>query len=58
MFTRKTMQILSLSFILLILSYSGIFGQNKKYDVVIYGGTLPELRRPSDIENGKIGSDH
>lgn len=39
MVPRKIIQSLCLSFILLILNYSATFGQNKKYDVVIYGGT-------------------
>lgn len=37
--SKKIIQILSLSFILLMLTYPEISGQNKKYDIVIYGGT-------------------
>lgn len=39
MFIKKIIRALILSVIFLMLSYSGIFAQNKKYDVVIYGGT-------------------
>jgi hypothetical protein len=39
MVPKKIIQTLSLGFIFLMLNYSGLFAQNKKYDVVIYGGT-------------------
>lgn len=39
MVIKKIIRALVLSVIFLILSHSGIFAQNKKYDLVIYGGT-------------------
>ncbi|MBF6628060.1 MAG: FAD-dependent oxidoreductase [Proteiniphilum sp.] len=53
MFTKKTIRALSLSVIFLILSYSGISGQNKKYDVVIYGGTSAGIA--SAIQASRMG---
>ncbi|MDR2776065.1 MAG: FAD-dependent oxidoreductase [Tannerella sp.] len=53
MLPRKTILTLSLSFILLILNYSGIFAQNKKYDVVIYGGTSAGIA--SAIQTSRMG---
>lgn len=53
MVPRKIIQALSLSFILLILNYSAIFGQNKKYDVVIYGGTSAGIA--SAIQTSRMG---
>ena len=53
MVRRKIIQILSLSFILLMLNYSGVFGQNKKYDVVIYGGTSAGVA--SAIQTSRMG---
>lgn len=53
MFTKKTIRALSLSVIFLIMSYSGISGQNKKYDVVIYGGTSAGIA--SAIQASRMG---
>lgn len=53
MFTKKTIRALSLSVIFLILSYSVITGQNKKYDVVIYGGTSAGIA--SAIQASRMG---
>lgn len=53
MVPRKIIQILSLSLILLMLNYSGIFGQNKKYDVIIYGGTSAGVA--SAIQTSRMG---
>ena len=50
---RKIIQILHLSLILLMLNYSGIFGQNKKYDVIIYGGTSAGVA--SAIQTSRMG---
>ncbi|KUK78041.1 MAG: putative xanthan lyase, partial [Proteiniphilum acetatigenes] len=53
MFAKKTIRALSLSVIFLMLNYSGIFGQNKKYDVVIYGGTSAGIA--SAIQTSRMG---
>ena len=53
MVRRKIIQILNLSFILLMLNYSGVFGQNKKYDVIIYGGTSAGIA--SAIQTSRMG---
>ena len=53
MFIKKTIRALSLSVIFLMLNYSGIFGQNKKYDVVIYGGTSAGIA--SAIQTARMG---
>ena len=53
MFPKKIIQILSLSFIFLMISHSGIFAQNKKYDVVIYGGTSAGIA--SAIQTSRMG---
>jgi len=53
MVPRKIIQILHLSLILLMLNYSGIFGQNKKYDVIIYGGTSAGVA--SAIQTSRMG---
>lgn len=53
MFTKNIIQALSLSVIFLILSHSGIFAQNKKYDVVIYGGTSAGIA--SAIQTSRMG---
>lgn len=49
----KIIQTLSLSFILLMLNYSGVFGQNEEYDVVIYGGTSAGIT--SAIQTSRMG---
>ena len=53
MIPRKIIQILSLSLILLMLNYSGLFGQKKKYDVIIYGGTSAGVA--SAIQTSRMG---
>ncbi|WP_298651056.1 FAD-dependent oxidoreductase [uncultured Proteiniphilum sp.] len=53
MVSRKIIQILNLSFILLMLNYSGIFGQSKEYDIVIYGGTSAGIA--SAIQTSRMG---
>ncbi len=53
MFAKKTIRALSLSVIFLMLNYSGILGQNKKYDVVIYGGTSAGIA--SAIQTSRMG---
>ncbi|HBX46508.1 FAD-dependent oxidoreductase [Limibacterium fermenti] len=53
MISKKIVQILSMSFVLLILNYSGISGQNKEYDVVIYGGTSAGIA--SAIQTSRMG---
>lgn len=49
----KIIQILSVCFVLLILNYSVSTGQNKKYDVVIYGGTSAGIA--SAIQSSRMG---
>ena len=53
MVRRKIIQILSLSLIFLMINHSGIFAQNKKYDVVIYGGTSAGIA--SAIQTSRMG---
>lgn len=53
MIPKKIIHILCLSFILVMLNYSGIFAQNKKYDVVIYGGTSAGIA--SAIQTARMG---
>jgi len=53
MATKNTVQILIISFILLMLNHSEIFAQNKKYDVVIYGGTSAGI--VSAIQTARMG---
>lgn len=53
MVTKKNIKILNLSIIFLILSHSIILAQNKKYDVVIYGGTSAGIA--SAIQASRMG---
>lgn len=53
MISKKIIQSLSLIFITLMLNCSGIFGQNKQYDVVIYGGTSAGIA--SAIQTARMG---
>ncbi len=53
MLTKKSISVLCLSFILLSLNYSIIFGQSKEFDVVIYGGTSAGIA--SAIQSSRMG---
>lgn len=53
MLVKRIIRTFSLSIILLLLNYSGIFAQNKEYDVVIYGGTSAGIA--SAIQTSRMG---
>ncbi|MEC3879444.1 FAD-dependent oxidoreductase [Parapedobacter sp. 10938] len=53
MISKKTIQLLGLSVVLLLMSHLKVQGQEKKYDVVVYGGTSAGIA--SAIQASRMG---